>query len=376
MKILTLSNCPLIETQGSGYVIVNYARGLRALGHQVDLVAPEACEILPKLRLGWSLRLAVGFLLEAIARLIKHPYDVIEFYGGQAWLAVSVLTVCPGRRFAIVTHSNGLETHYAEHLRRHLGHDTIDGKPHRWYQRLLRPPVARAFSRPDGLVMVSRFDTNYAAARRYQPAERLLCLENPLPEEFLGQAVSTERSRSIGYCGPWVDGKGRKVIAQDIAKILVEFPDVRFTLVGVGADFSKESCFVPEIAERVTVLEFIRDKSELRQVYASFSVLVAPSIYESFCLVVAEAMACGCAVVAGRSGFAANLRDGEEVTLMTEPRSPFLYECVRKLLLDDGLRIRIAKAGHARVQSLRWETATLTLSETYSRWREDLRVAR
>ncbi len=41
MQILTLSNCPLEESQGSGYVILNTTRCLVKQGHQVDLVSDE-----------------------------------------------------------------------------------------------------------------------------------------------------------------------------------------------------------------------------------------------------------------------------------------------------------------------------------------------
>src|SRR4030081_2029164 len=60
MKILTLSNCPLDEAQGSGYVIVNYARHLRLRGHQVDLLGPDELALPRSGRRAIRYRLALG----------------------------------------------------------------------------------------------------------------------------------------------------------------------------------------------------------------------------------------------------------------------------------------------------------------------------
>lgn len=42
MKILVISNCPLEESQGSGYVIINFCRGLSERRHEVDLFGPQS----------------------------------------------------------------------------------------------------------------------------------------------------------------------------------------------------------------------------------------------------------------------------------------------------------------------------------------------
>jgi hypothetical protein len=54
--------------------------------------------------------------------------------------------------------------------------------------------------------------------------------------------------------------------------------------------------------------------------------------------------------------------------LIDEPLSPYLYESVKELLLDESLRIKIAQTGYKRVQSLRWDLAIDKLERTYSQW--------
>jgi hypothetical protein len=41
MNILVLSNCPLEDSQGSGYVIVNTVKCLESQGYDVNLIGPE-----------------------------------------------------------------------------------------------------------------------------------------------------------------------------------------------------------------------------------------------------------------------------------------------------------------------------------------------
>ena len=42
MNILVLSNCEVVEHQGSGYVIINTTQSLRSLGYTVDIIPPSS----------------------------------------------------------------------------------------------------------------------------------------------------------------------------------------------------------------------------------------------------------------------------------------------------------------------------------------------
>ena len=99
MKILTISNCPLIESQGSGYVIVNFANGLRKKGHEVDLFEPDDYEPLQFLRgRANQYRQALGILFFTLNQITKKKYDVLEFYGAEAWLIISFLSRLKARK--------------------------------------------------------------------------------------------------------------------------------------------------------------------------------------------------------------------------------------------------------------------------------------
>jgi glycosyltransferase involved in cell wall biosynthesis len=276
----------------------------------------------------------------------------------------------------LVAHSNGLETHYAAVVRKHIGYRGLDGAPLKWYQRVLRPPVQWAYTKVDRLVTVSHLDRDYAVGERHQPPEQILALENPLPDEFLGMPMVPRRGKTVGFCGSWLANKGIETMRTDMTRILREFADCRLSLIGVGVAFRKEAWFPSDVLDQIDVTAFVEGKSELRRLYCEIAILIVPSIFEGFGLVTAEGMACGCAVVATRTGFAANLESGREILLMDEPRSPFLYERVKSLLLDDALRVAMANSGRARVQSLRWDDAVKKLSSTYAAWLDEFRRQR
>lgn len=368
MKVLTLSNCPLLAHQGSGYVTLGYVEGLRSRGWQVDAFGPEHFEPLPRLGKARSWRVAVGMLLQVLRSLRGASYDIVELYGGEAWLAIAVLTRWPGRTFLLVSHSNGLETLASDELRRHLGADTHDARKRRWYQLDASALYASGFRRVDALVMVSDNELRYARAHGYQNDSKLLAIDNPLPDIFRGLPLRLGRRPLIAYCGSWIARKGTAAITTDMPRILREFPDARLRLIGVGHTFRLEDHFPAEVHAQIEVLPFVSDKAQLQAAYAECAISIVPSVYESFGLTIAEAMACGCAVVTSRTGFAAQLRDGVEACLLPEPSAPHLYTQVKRLLEDPQLCESVATAGHRRVQQLRWSGAVDQLSTAFEMW--------
>ena len=367
MRILSLSNCPLVATQGSGYIITEFSEGLRARGHQVDLFGPETLEPWPFLRgRARSYRQALGMLAFCLRQLKRKHYDVVELWGGEAWLTAWVLSR-RAKRPLLVSHSNGLETHYAEVTRNCGNTATQNRAPQKWYQLDQSRLMQRAFTAVNGLVTVSHYDADYARQHRYQNSERIVAIENSLAPEFLDLSVSWERTPIVGYCGSWIERKGINAMRQAMTQLLTQLPHARLLLVGVGEAFNAREQF-PKVHSQVDVVPYVSSKAEMRGFYEKMSVLMMPSIYESFGLVAAEAMACGCALVSTRTGFAASLQHGEQAWLLKERAPDELQNVVQELLSNHALRQTIARAGYERVQTLRWQQAVETLESTYLRW--------
>ena len=146
-----------------------------------------------------------------------------------------------------------------------------------------------------------------------------------------------------------------------------------FQMVGVGERFRTAEHFPVEVLPQISVTPFVTDKDELRKIYRNWAIALVPSIYESFGLVAAEAMACGCALAASRTGFAESLADGTEAMLLANSTSPSLRSAVTRLIADKPLRESVARAGWARAQTLRWENSISALEDFYTTLRPKLR---
>ncbi|MDB6041038.1 MAG: glycosyltransferase family 1 protein, partial [Verrucomicrobiales bacterium] len=366
MKILTLSNSSLIESQGSGYVILNFANGIRSLGHDITLIGPDETVLLPGVGNARSLRLALGMWKSASDLAGKLNPDIIEFYGGEAWLATDRLSRRRGRTFRIVAHSNGIETFKAETLKRYKLPDTADGRPPKWYQGHLRLPVKKAFVKADAVVTVSQREADYVVDAGFQPSERVLAINNALSEQFLGQPFQNDRPRVIGFCGSWLKNKGIDLIVEDVTAVLRLERQWKLHLVGGGSEFRAETYFPRDVLPQVLVTSFVADKSELRRLYHSWAIALMPSIYESFGLVAAEALSCGCALIASNTGFPAELKHEAEFLLLPQPASPHLYNAILRLIRNEPLRVRIAQGGWRHVQKLRWNESVKSLESFYT----------
>jgi len=364
MKIMTVSNCPLSSSQGSGYVILGYADGLRRLGHEVECVGPQEYEILPGFRRAKRWRYALGMAIYGARRRFFSSFDLVEFYGAESWLLVLLMRGF-GTRCVLVHHSNGLETLQQLELTRNSGTDTHSGDRRRWFQFRATALLALAFKKVDALVLVSRHQHRFAAKMRYQPDNRLLSIETPLPDIFLDQHIDRSRPAALGYCGAWLRTKGADALTEAANLLLSSHPSATLNLVGVGMDFDKFAIFDPAVCDRIRVIPFIATKPDLMRWYRSIAILLMPSYSDSFGLVTAEAMACGCAVVATPTGFAADLKDRTEVMLQAGFAGLDLVAAVTPLLRDDAFRQALAHRGFERVQSLRWPAAAEALERFY-----------
>lgn len=369
MRILSFANCPPDDRLGSGYVIRRSAEGLRRAGHEVDLYGPADYEPFHRLARGRgvSYRQAAGMAAGSLARLARAGCDVVELWGAQAWLAAALLTRLPGRRFLLVCRSNGLEPHYEEMMEAVRAAGEIPSwRP--WHHLSQSRLFVRALRRADGVITVSPWDRDWAVARGLGPAGRVTAVENPLPESYLGLDPGSERGPVLGYVGSWLPIKGVKLLAEALPGILREYPEWRLCLVGAGTGFRAADHFPADLLPRIEVIPFADRETELKELYRSFAVALLPSVYESFGLAAAEAMACGAALVATRVGFAAGLRHGEEAWLLPDRSPAALQEALRTLLRDPQRRQALAHGGHRRVQSLRWDRALEAVEATYEDW--------
>ena len=157
------------------------------------------------------------------------------------------------------------------------------------------------------------------------------------------------------------ENKGIQWVVRAMPRILAEFPDARYIVVGDGTYKSEleriaDSVLPAEQRGAITFLGRVSD-AEKYALYDACDLFVMPSSEEGFGLVYAEAGAfgkpsIGCDVM----GVPEAIAHGETGLLVPPNDADAVAEAVLRLLRDDGERARMGAAARRRVESMgTWE---------------------
>lgn len=102
--------------------------------------------------------------------------------------------------------------------------------------------------------------------------------------------------------------------------------------------------------------------------YSGAKLFVCPSVYEPFGIINLEAMACGAPVVASRvGGIKEVVRHGKNGILVEPGDVEGLAEAMNKVLGDEGLRLKLAKAGRPYVEkNFSWDRIAKQTFDLYT----------
>jgi glycosyltransferase involved in cell wall biosynthesis len=257
-----------------------------------------------------------------------HPHLV---HVNRTWLwdrpvDVAAATLVRGAKVVVVEHTQSLPTR---------------SKRQRQFRRGLSERIAATVSVSD------------AAAREAErhiglPPGTVRTIHNgvepadPLPAERpLGRPVT------IGAVGRLSWEKGYEYVPQ----ILRELPEARALIVGEGPDREKLArlALAEGVAER---FELVGRHDDVSAWFPRFDVLLAPSRSEgSPPLAALQAMMVGVPVVAAAVGGIPEAIDDHETGLLVPPAdAEAMAAAIDELIVDDGLRRRVAAAARARVE--------------------------
>ncbi len=105
----------------------------------------------------------------------------------------------------------------------------------------------------------------------------------------------------------------------------------------------------------------------VNNIYNGSSVFLCPSLSEGWGLPLAEAMACGCAVVSTDNGGVRDYALEGDTALLSPPGdSDSLASNLNRLISDDSLRQQLALKGHKNIQKFTWKRATDSLEVMFN----------
>ena len=144
--------------------------------------------------------------------------------------------------------------------------------------------------------------------------------------------------------------KGLVNATRAIRRILLEYPDWHFKVVGDDGNGPYNGitmrCWMQQQLHRVINRVQFEDCIQYELLPAAIteaSIVLLPSLFESFSYTCAEAMAAGKAIVASKNGGMALLLQNEENGLLVNPEKiKEIYNAVKKLITDDETRYRLS----------------------------------
>jgi glycosyltransferase involved in cell wall biosynthesis len=177
--------------------------------------------------------------------------------------------------------------------------------------------------------------------------------------------------RIVLFVGRLALKKGLETLVECAPMVLSKIPHVKFVI--VGEDMGLGLQIKKEVKRRglngsFLFTGYLPEDSMLVSAYNACDLLVLPSEYEAFGLVLAEAMACGKPCVACRVGGVPEVIDHERTGLLVPPRDPVqLADAIIRVLLNSEDAIKMGRSGRQKaVKEYSISTMTDRILEVYS----------
>lgn len=301
------------------------------------------------------------------AALLKraHSADVVDVAGLDAWVYARFARARRSHQ-AVVCRSNGLwyralatggESHPSSRTRRLLSDLYQDQILCRWERSSIKSAdIAIFLSHPDAEEVV----------RQGWKSPDTVAVVNPGVDEFFASAVPLDVRTDVAFVGTFFHRKGSDVVASSMSRILKERTKLGLTLFGTGLPRSAVLAHFDEgVRERVTVIESV-PSTELARQLECFAVMVFPTRYEGFGIVVLEAMRAGLAVVTTPTGAGVDVvRNGENGLIVPIGDVEATIAAVSRLLDDAVFRMKLAATATEDASHCSWRRAAEDLVLVY-----------
>jgi len=347
-------------------------REFRRLGHDVRIIAACSEDVgdVPRQVIKVSGSIAHVPFAGSVARITLSPrvyrrvkkilkqeqFDVIHLHEPMTpTLPLSVLRHVPLSPQSVV-----VGTFHAYRESNHPGYEYI------------KPIFERFFDRLDGRIAVSEVVRDFLIP--YFPGDYRI-IPNGIDVERFGDPALRPIERfddgklNILFVGRLDKRKGFKYLLQAFAQVKKAVPEARLMVVGAYDKEDKAPYVLYARQHRLRDVRFIGYVSEddLPRYYRTCHVFCAPSTgFESFGIILLEAMAAGKPIVASNiAGYRSVLEDGEEGLLVQPEDEQGLAETLIRLLKDSALRGRMGHKGQAKATVYSWQKVAQQVLDYY-----------
>ncbi len=332
---------------GGCRIVYEYANRLVERGHQINIIYPKKIRNSPPLpNLYRKIRKEIGYLYRTLFKP-QPDWQFVDSRIRQFFIPEPTPDYIPDADVVFSTFWT-----IAEYMKEY---PKTKGKKSYFFQHYEiwggpKEKVEATWKSDFYKVVVSKWLYNVGL---YLNAKDMVCIPNGIDHERFKVLNPIEKRLpcvSIMYSGiPW---KGTKEGIAALNLVKKKFPHLRTILFGI----EKRNPDIP------SWIEYRRDSSQdnlVKEIYNQSSIFLCSSHTEGFGLPPAEAMASGCAIVTTDCGGIRDFAENEVTALISPPKDPpSLAKNIIRLLEDDDLRIKIAKAGKKRIQQFNWETST------------------
>ncbi|MGH4024818.1 MAG: glycosyltransferase family 4 protein [Pseudonocardiaceae bacterium] len=358
--------CPYsIDVRGGVQAhVLGLAKGLRALGHEVSVLAPAATSgsagILPPFvtAAGRAVRVpyngsvaALAFgpvVLSRVRRWLReHDFDVLHLHEPTA-PSVSLIALAMADVPVVVTF------HMAATRSRALTAAYT----------LLQPPLEKVTARIAVSPLARRVQVEHLGGDAVE-------IPNGLDVDFFATAAPLpgypRPGGTVGFVGRFEEPrKGMAVLLAALRRLTPTRPELRLLVVGDGDGAALRRAAGPVLGSRIHVLGALGDRGKAAML-RSVDLLCVPALGgESFGIVLTEAMAAGTPVVASDLDAFRRVLDGGRAGVLVPPGAPVALAAALADLLDDPTpRGELAAQGRCRAARWDWPVVARQVLQVY-----------
>jgi phosphatidylinositol alpha-mannosyltransferase len=340
--------------------VVDLARALRALGHEVSVLAPaDEDTALPEFVTatgravgvpynGSVARVTFGPISFARVRrwLHEHTFDVLHLHEPTTF-SISSLALMEAEGPIVVTF------HFSMERSRVLSA----------FGGMLRPLLEKVTARIAVSPLARRVQVEHLGGDATE-------IPNGVDVRFFADGPllpGYPRPDTVGFLGRFDEPrKGMPVLLDALRMLAPQRPDLRLMVVGRGDPEALRRAAGPVLGDRIDVLGPVDDRTKAAAL-RSMSIYCAPHVGgESFGMVLTEAMAAGAPVVASDlDAFRAVVGPEPAGVLFPVGDGRALARRLDALLDDPGRRAALTAAGHRRAADFDWPVVANAVLQVY-----------